>query len=774
MFNSLACRRTWIAFSSLLLVVACSDDEGSVSSADSVSDGFSIDTQLVQDTTVEPDLAVVDVSEFPGHGEPCSGPGDCDSGWCVESPDGQVCTSTCNAGCPDGWECREVISASGDPIYICISLLARLCHPCGEDADCSEAGAAGNNRCISYAPEGSFCGIECIGIDNECPEGYQCDPSHDIPQCVPSSGECSCNGLAVKLSLSTSCSQSNDIGECVGARVCQADGLTDCNAGVPSVEDCNGLDDDCDGLTDEELDGEVCQLETEGVGICEGILSCANGVKTCVGAQPAEEICNGIDDNCDGQVDEGFEDMDLDGTADCVDKDTDGDNFSDIEDCGPGDPTVYPGAQEICDGKDNDCNNLIDDEGAIGCTNYYADVDKDTYGAANVIPRCLCEPDQDTFYTVLNADDCNDLSPIAYPGAAEECNAQDDDCDGEIDEVADLPSCPIENGFGICIGQMTCLKGVLVCDGQTPLPEECNGVDDDCNGVADDGMDDTDGDLIADCVDEDDDNDGTKDVLDCQPLNPQIHMDAQETCNGIDENCNGIDDDEDAVGCTWYYQDADQDGYGADKVDKRCFCSPQPLIYYTALDGGDCDDITGNANPLGVEVCNGLDDDCDGTVDEGVASPCGGCNSTCVMEVGGGKPMTFAPDANNSQNVSLTPSGALILSGGNSGYYRHVFEGWQDASTYWDFLAAYVQLPGSQDPGNAKTSVKVEFRVGSSKQEMFLKPFSPMSKTIPPDTFPVPFNQTEDFLEVKLTLSTIDPNSVPLVDSITVVAKKAP
>ena len=774
MFKSLTCRRAWILLGCLAMLVACSDEDGTPGETDTAQVDVTLDISPTVDTKVEPDLVSTDGAEFPGHGDPCSGPGDCDSGWCVESPDGQVCTSTCNAGCPEGWECREVISASGDPIYICISLLARLCHPCQENADCSEAGANGNNRCISYAPNGSFCGIACIGVDQECPDGHLCDNSYDIPQCVPSTGECTCNGLATKLSLSTSCSQSNEIGECVGARVCQPDGLTACNAGAPAPEDCNGIDDDCDGLTDEELDGEECQLETEGIGICEGILSCANGVKTCVGTQPSDEVCNGLDDNCDGQIDEGFEDTDQDGTADCVDKDSDGDGFGNIDDCGPDDPTTFPGAPEICDGKDNDCNNLIDDEGAIGCTNYYADVDKDSYGASKVIPKCLCQPDEDTFYTVQNGDDCNDLSAIAYPGATEVCNAQDDDCDGEVDEVADLPTCPITNGFGTCIGQQTCLKGVLVCDGQTPLPEECNGVDDDCNGVADDGMDDTDGDLIADCVDEDDDNDGTKDVLDCQPLNPQIHMDAQETCNGIDENCNGIDDDEDAVGCTWYYQDADQDGFGADAAEKRCFCSPQPLIYYTALDGGDCDDITGAANPLGEETCNGLDDNCNGQVDEGVASPCGGCATTCLMEIGGGKAMAFEPNAQNSQNVSVTPSGALILSGGNTGYYTHIFKGWEDAGTLWDFLAAYVQLPGSQDPQNSKTQVKVEYRVGSSIFELAQLPFSPKSKTIPPDTFPVPFDAVDDYLEIKLTLSTVDQNSVPLVDSVTVVAKKSP
>ena len=87
MFNSLTCRRTWIALASLLLVMACSEDEGPASGADSVGDGISVDVQFVPDTNVAPDLAVADVSDFPGHGEPCSGPGDCASGLeCLHDP----------------------------------------------------------------------------------------------------------------------------------------------------------------------------------------------------------------------------------------------------------------------------------------------------------------------------------------------------------------------------------------------------------------------------------------------------------------------------------------------------------------------------------------------------------------------------------------------------------------------------------------------------------------------------------------------------------------
>lgn len=607
-----------------------------------------------------------------------------------------------------------------------------------------------------------------MGVEQECPDGYLCDGSGDVPQCVPDGGDCACNGLATKLSLSTDCAQSNEIGECSGARICQVAGLTECSAGVPAEEACNGIDDNCDGLTDEGLDGAVCELSNE-VGTCEGILSCAGGEEACVGSQPASEICDGKDNNCDGSVDEGYADVDMDGQADCVDDDADGDGVGDIDDCAPNDATVYPGALEVCDGKDNDCNNLADDEGAQGCTNFYADVDGDSYGADNVPPKCLCTADAGSVYTALNAEDCNDLNLLAFPGGEEVCNAEDDDCDGEVDEIGDLPPCEISNGFGTCQGAMACLKGVFICDGQTPLPEECNGVDDDCNGVADDGMVDSDFDGVADCVDEDDDNDGTKDVLDCAPLNPQIHKAAQETCNGIDENCNGIDDDEDAVGCQWFFQDADLDGYGSNDVNARCFCEFQPLIYFTAESAGDCNDISGTSNPEGTEVCNGLDDNCDGATDEGVSSPCGGCNSVCLMEIGGGKPVSFAPDLFNSANVSVTPSGSLMLSGGLNGFYRHVFEGWPDAGTLWEFLVGYVELPG-----NGVTRLNIRYRAANTQVELALANWIYFPESIPPASFPVTFDLAGHFLEVEIGLETNDPALVPLVDNLTIVAEEIP
>lgn len=753
-------------------LIGCSDEANTPGGGTDVPIGQEVSTDGAGGLDVAlPAVDTVTIPEDVSNAleKPCNGPQDCPSGWCVESPDGQVCTTTCLSECPEGWECREVFSASGDPVYICISLLARLCHPCTNDSDCTEAASVGKNKCISFGENGSFCGIRCIGQDNACPSGYVCDENaFEEPQCVPVSGECTCNGLATILNLATTCSQTNEDGQCLGQRVCSIEGLSDCDAPAPAIESCNGIDDDCDGVTDEGLDGGDCELSNE-FGTCIGTLSCELGAKTCMGLEPSEEKCNGIDDNCDGATDESYPDNDGDGVADCVDEDSDDDGTPNINDCAPNDPTVFPGAVEICDSKDNDCNNLVDDEGAIGCKSYYADADLDGYGSDSVKPKCLCDAEAASFYTALNNEDCNDLNPLAFPGGQEVCNAEDDDCDGETDELEDLPSCEISNGFGTCEGQMTCLKGVFVCDGQTPLPEECNGVDDDCNGKTDEGMLDSDFDGIADCVDDDDDNDGTKDVLDCEPFNPQVHVNAVETCNGVDENCNGIDDDEDAVGCKLYYQDADQDGFGSDKVEARCFCESQPVIYFTADKPGDCNDIAFSAFPGGVEVCNGLDDNCDGVVDDGVAAPCGGCEDMCVLEVGSDKSVAFEVTPFNSSNVVVTASGSLLLDtpNGLSGYYRHILKGWPVNNTYWDFMVANVVLPG-----DGQTWLQIRYRTANSEVELALANWMNAPQNIPPAAFPVNFQVEGRFLELELKLNTQSAGKVPIIDNVTVIASE--
>jgi hypothetical protein len=112
----------------------------------------------------------------------------------------------------------------------------------------------------------------------------------------------------------------------------------------PQPEECNGMDDDCDGLTDEDFD-----QDGDGFTVCGG--DCDDGRAS--DHPGAEEECDGRDNDCDGDTDEGF--------------DQDGDGFRTCDgDCDPLDPTVFPGAPELCDGKDNDCDGVVDPEWACG------------------------------------------------------------------------------------------------------------------------------------------------------------------------------------------------------------------------------------------------------------------------------------------------------------------------------------------------------------------------------------------------------------------------
>lgn len=111
--------------------------------------------------------------------------------------------------------------------------------------------------------------------------------------------------------------------------------------------------------------------------------------------------------------------------------DEDGDGFVPADgDCDDGDPTINPGAEEVCDGRDNDCNGEID-EGAA--QTFYADADGDGFGDARVAVEACVPPDN----YVAGGTDCDDDNAAIYPGATEECDGADNDCDGQIDEICE-------------------------------------------------------------------------------------------------------------------------------------------------------------------------------------------------------------------------------------------------------------------------------------------------------------------------------------------------
>ncbi len=561
-----------------------SDAVAEVTAADAAPD---VAPDVAKDTSGGCEFAANPASGEPGAS--CTTADDCQSGFCVEAAQGKICTMACVSCCPSGFAC--LASPGNDAIFACLPKLTALCRPCAADSDC--AALSNGALCVSSGAGGAFCGGLCAN-DGDCPSGYGCVASQGSQgasaQCVSKSGTCSCSPRSIADGASTVCHAANAIGSCSGARKCLAGGLTACDAPAPATETCNGVDDNCNGVTDEP--GSVgctpyfADKDSDGVGAGSGACLCkpnadfsASSGADCNDANPAihpgaTELCNGIDDNCNGKTDEGFADMDGDGIADCIDTDIDGDGVANSVDCSPTNAAIFPGAVEICDGLDNNCNGLTDEEFASGCKFFLRDQDGDGFGISSDA-KCLCA--SAGVYAALTGGDCNDGDASVHPGAVESCNAVDDNCDGATDPPGSVGCSnfwPDKDADGYGSGGAAaakCLCGAIA--GYVPQ------------------------------------------TGDCDDTNFAIHPGAKEICNGFDDNCDGKTDPPNSGDCATYYADADGDGWGA-SGGTQCLCGP--LGDFTVTQAGDCADNNAAIHPGATEICNGMDDNCDGKTDEGV------------------------------------------------------------------------------------------------------------------------------------------------------------
>ena len=207
-----------------------------------------------------------------------------------------------------------------------------------------------------------------------------------------------------------------------GTWTCKADGSsTECVNEDPAgiTETCNQADDDCDGQVDEDFPtlGEPCDGNDSDLCLY-GTYTCkpnGTGVR-CVNEDPAnvKEKCNGVDDDCDGALDEGFptlgeacdgadSDLCLNGTYTC-------NGAGNGVECVNEDPVNIP---EVCNGDDDDCDGSTDPENSGGCENYHKDQDNDSYGDANSPPKCFCSATG--VYDVFTSNDCYDGNNDAHP-----------------------------------------------------------------------------------------------------------------------------------------------------------------------------------------------------------------------------------------------------------------------------------------------------------------------------------------------------------------------
>jgi hypothetical protein len=480
---------------------------------------------LAAEAEVLPDLAIgeADARDVTGPGPACSVNGDCESGFCIQSPDGKMCTSECIEDCPPGWQCALYEPALPDEVYICAPEFMSLCRPCSESSDCRVNGVDTGDVCAFLGAAGSFCAAACAETA-DCPDGYECSQVQSTSGeattgCVIAQGECPCNKWFADEGAETSCYVENEWGTCPGMRECTTSGLAACDAAVPQQEVCNGADDDCDGAVDEDTGGAECLVGSTW-GNCPGVEECANGKVKCVGPDPEPESCDGVDNDCDGQTDEGFPDTDLDGLADCMETDKDSDGTVDGKDNCPMD---YNPGQEDFD---------LDGDGDV----------------------CDLDDDNDL---VADEADCGPLDPAVHPGAVEVCNGIDDDCDDMVDEG--FPDTDADS-YKDCVDDDDDGDGAPDSVDCAPLDktifsgadEPCDGIDNDCDTVADDGWPDADGDGKADCVDDDVDGDGTPNATDNCPTLP---------------NADQADLDEDGLGDAC---DADKDGDGIPAALDNC------------------------------------------------------------------------------------------------------------------------------------------------------------------------------------------------------------
>ena len=226
-------------------------------------------------------------------GCPCSDTNQCDSGYCLDTPSGQFCAQLCQGNCPSGFKCSTVAGQGNDQINICVPKFGNICNPCATNAACQGPGNGGAH-CVDKGDGGAFCGVQC-SVDGDCPGGYTCADITDIAgqsakQCVvKEGGACTCSDAAKKQQLSTVCYVTAGASKCTGKRTCLAagapgapenGGLTSCIAANPEDEICDGKDNDCDGQTDEQTcdDKNPCSDDS-----CNGATGCKhpNNVLPC-------------------------------------------------------------------------------------------------------------------------------------------------------------------------------------------------------------------------------------------------------------------------------------------------------------------------------------------------------------------------------------------------------------------------------------------------------------------------------------------------------------
>ena len=338
------------------------------------------------------------------------------------------------------------------------------------------------------------------------------------------------------------------------------DNADDCDDTDPSIHP-GAPEEDCTDPVDYNCDGSVGYADADGDGYpaCE---ECNDAVRE---VNPsATEVCDEVDNDCDGTVDQGAVD------ADTWYIDADGDGYGDAanplvacdqpegavaddRDCDDGLASVNPDADELCNGVDEDCDGDTDED-AIDASTWYADADGDGYGNPDYVQEDCDQPSG----WVDNAQDCDDGEALAWTGASESCDETDNDCDGGVDEgvTTTFYGDGDQDGYG---DDDVTTEACSLPPYHASVGGDCDDTDGDYNPGAAEGCDGEDYNCDGD-VDSDGDGDDYPDDScggdDCDDSDSSVNPAATEVCeDGIDNDCDGSSNS-----CGWDGESSVADG----------------------------------------------------------------------------------------------------------------------------------------------------------------------------------------------------------------------